>query len=302
MEHTRTINREFETGDKAVLLVESRSGSVSVEAHEGHSVRVEAIVHVWSDQPADADEAAALVEQAMEQDGLRVMLRSPSMPETAGWSLWGGKRGSRVDYNVRVPVHSGVRVLSRSGRVHVARTEGRVHIESQSGRVSVANVIGDVMTMSRSGSVAIEGVRGDVSAETRSGRAEVRDVTGCVMLKIRSGIADARDIRGDVKIEGHTGLIQLGQIGGCVQVATHTGLIRYQGNVLGDFNMKAHTGSIHLAVDPAHPFFIDAESQVGTVRCDLEPRRNGGAAPAGAAAGPTVRLRTHTGSIRISRL
>jgi hypothetical protein len=56
---------------------------------------------------------------------------------------------------------------------------------------------------------------------------------------------------------------------------------------------------IHLAVDPGFPFFIDAESDLGAVRSDLPPRRGGGGSPNGA--GPKVRLRTHTGAIRLTR-
>src|SRR6185295_4791013 len=104
MEHTRTISKDFETGAAAVLHCESRSGSVSVEAHESTMVSVEAIVHVWSDLAVEADEAASLVERGIEQDAHRVIVRAPSLPNTEGWSLWGGKRGSRVDYNIRVPV------------------------------------------------------------------------------------------------------------------------------------------------------------------------------------------------------
>ena len=300
MEHTRTINREFETGDKAVLHIESHSGAVNVESHNATAVRIEAIVHVWSDIAAEADEAAVLVERAMEQDTHRVIVRAPTLPSTEGWSLWGGKRGSRVDYNVRVPLHTAVRVISRSGRVQIARTEGRVHVESQSGRCSIADVRGDVMTITRSGSVAIERVIGDVNAEARSGRVEVHDVTGAVAVRVKSGIADVRSISSDVKIEGYTGLITLEQIGGCLRVTAHTGTVRYSGQVAGDIDIRAHTGSIHLSVDAAHPFFIDAESQIGSVHSDLPPRRNGASAPS--PDGPKVRLRTHTGSIRLSRL
>ena len=106
MEHTRTITREFETGEKAVLHVEARSGAVLVESHELPRVHVEAVVHVWSDLAAEADEAASLVERGMEQDAHRVIVRAPSLPQTEGWSLWGGKRGSRVDYTVRVPLQT----------------------------------------------------------------------------------------------------------------------------------------------------------------------------------------------------
>lgn len=300
MEHTRTINRAFETGEKAVLHIESHSGSVSVEAHDGAAVLLEAIVHVWSDIAAEADDASVLVERAMEQDGHRVIVRAPVLPDTEGWRLWGGKRGSRVDYNVRVPLRTAVRVISRSGRVQIGGTEGRVHVESQSGRCTIAGVRGDVLAIARSGSVTIERITGNVDAEARSGRVEVRDVTGSAAVKAKSGIADVRDISGDVKIEGHTGLITIEHVGGRLQVIAHTGTVRYSGQVLADIDIKAHTGGIHLSVDPAHPFFIDAESQIGTVRSDLAPRRNGAAGPA--PDGPKVRLRTHTGSIRLSRL
>ena len=65
----------------------------------------------------------------------------------------------------------------------------------------------------------------------------------------------------------------------------------------GDIDMRAHTGLIHLAVDPAAPFFIDAESDLGAVRSDLPPRSGG----ASNGTGPKVRLRTHTGAIRLTR-
>ena len=76
MEHTRTITREFPTGEKAVLHVEARSGAVAVESIEGARVLVEAVVHVWSDLAVEADEAASLVARGMEQDAHRVIIRA----------------------------------------------------------------------------------------------------------------------------------------------------------------------------------------------------------------------------------
>jgi hypothetical protein len=63
-------------------------------------------------------------------------------------------------------------------------------------------------------------------------------------------------------------------------------------------DMEAHAGSITLAVDPEFPFFLDAETHVGSVRSDLPPRRNGSGPAAG---GPRVKLRSHAGSIRLTR-
>ena len=299
MEHTRTITREFETGDKAVLHIEARSGAVHVESHELPRVHLEAVVHVWSDLAAEADDAASLVERGMEQDAHRVIVRAPSLPQTEGWSLWGGKRGSRVDYTVRVPMRTAVRVLSKSGRVHIARTEGRVHLESGSGRLSIEDITGDVLVVSRSGSLSIERVRGDVSAEVRSGRMEIHVVSGTTTMQSRSGATEVRDIGGDLDVTAHTGPVIIDGAHAAVRVRAHTGMIRYQGKVEGDIDMKTQTGLIHLAVDPDRAFFIDAESHIGAVRSDLPPRRGGGTTNG---TGPKVRLRTHTGAIRLTRL
>jgi hypothetical protein len=67
--------------------------------------------------------------------------------------------------------------------------------------------------------------------------------------------------------------------------------------VLGDVDIEASAGSIVFAVDPAYPFFIDAESHVGSVRSELPPRPKGSVPQAG---GPKVRLRSRAGSIRIT--
>jgi hypothetical protein len=299
MEHTRTIHRTFETGPKAVLHVEARAGGVSVQSHTAATVIIEAVVHVWSDVEAEADEAAALVARGMEQDGHRAIIRTPSLPQTEGWSLWGGKRGSRVDYTIRVPVQTAVRVLSRSGRVQIEGTEGRVHAECASGRCSVSGVRGPVTVVSRSGSVAVERVHGDVEAEARSGRIELREIDGKANVQSRSGVTEIREISGDLAVRAHTGSITIENAHGRVYARAHTGAIRLRGAIEGDTDLEAQTGVIQLSVDPEKPFFIDAESHIGSVRSDLPPRKATGGAPP---SGPKVRLRSHTGAIRISRL
>lgn len=297
MEHVRTVTREFQTGEKAVLHVEARSGAVEVEARASNAVRVEAVVHVWSDFGGEADDAAALVESGMEQDEHRVIVRTPALPGGDRWTLF-GRRGARVDYVIQVPIRSAVRVLSRSGQVRVTGNEGRVHVEASSGRCQVTGVRGDVTAVSRSGSVQVERVDGDVTGEARSGRIEVREVSGSATLEARSGAADVANVGGALRVSTHTGAITIAGAGGPVRAQAHTGAIRFRGRVAGDLDMKAHTGLIHLAVDPDYPFFLDAESHLGSVRSELPPRKGG---RPGGGDGPKVRLRTHTGSIRLTR-
>lgn len=300
MDFTRSVVREFDTPERAVLHLEARSGSVTVESHAKQQILVEAIVHVWSDLASEADEAIALVDRGMSQDDQqRVIVRAPSLPQSEGWSFW-GKRGARVDYNVLVPVQTAVRVLSRSGRVAIARTEGRVHVESGSGRVALEEITGDIAVVSRSGSLTIARVVGEVSAEARSGKLEVRTITGKLSLKSRSGTIEVQDVTGDMDVRGHTGTISLEDIHGGVFARGHTGNVRYRGRIDGDMSLSAHTGSITLAIDPGQGFFLDAESETGSVKSELPPRRNATAPSDGPAY--KVRLRTHTGSIRITRM
>ena len=300
MEHVRTIDREYETGGHAVLHVEGRAGGITVEGADSTSVRIEATVRIWSDLAVEADEAAAQVEQGMEHEGDRVIIRAPSLPQSGhGWSSLFGLRGSRVDYAIRVPRQSAVRVLSRSGRISIARVEGRVHAEVLSGRCEIEDVTGDVTAVSRSGSVQIEQVDGNVTAEARSGKLRVHRVTGAATVEARSGAVDVSEVAGSLRASARTGAVSIDNAQSEVHARSRCGPVRYRGAVLGDFDIEVHTGPISMEVDTEHPFFIDAESHLGPVSSSLPPRR-GGAAPA--EGGPKVRLRTRTGPIAISRL
>jgi hypothetical protein len=298
MEHVRTVTREFATGDKAVLHLESRSGTVIVEGRESDRVTVDAVVRVWTDLSVEADDAAALVAQAMEQDAHRVIVRMPALPKREGWAVLFGQ-GSRVDYHVRVPLRTACRVLSKSGAVQVTHVEGVVHSEAMSGKIGIDDVTGDVSTVSRSGSLLIERVRGDVTVEARSGKVAVNHVDGGVDVDARSGTVEVADVSGDVKVSSRSGSISIDDVRGRMSVKSRAGSTRYRGKVLADMELEALAGSIQMLVDPDFPFYVDAESHGGSIRSDLPPRRNG-TTPAGG--GPRVRLRTRAGSIRLGKL
>ena len=298
MEHVRTVTREFVTGEKAVLHLESRSGAVIVEGRESDRVVIDAVVRVWTDLSVEADDAAALVAQAMEQDAHRVIVRMPALPKREGWAVLFGQ-GSRVDYHVRVPYTSAVRVLSKSGAVQITHLQGVVHTEAMSGKLGVDDITGDVTTISKSGSVLIERIAGDVTIDSRSGKVAINHVRGGIGIEARSGSVELNDVEGNVKVSSRSGSINIDDVRGAMNVKSRAGSTRYRGKVLGDVEMEALAGSITFAVDTAYPFFIDAESHGGSVTSDLPPRRNG-AGPSDA--GPKVRLRTRAGSIRLTRL
>ena len=301
MEHVRTVTREFETGEEAVLHLEARSGSVIVEGRDTDRVTVDAVIHVWTDLSTEADDAAAVVERNMELDGNRVIVRAPSLrtDENRGLFAMVGMRSSRIDYHVRVPAETAVRVLSRSGAVQISRIAGLVHTEAMSGKVGVEDVRGDVAARTRSGQLIVERVIGNVSADARSGKVRIKAITGNVEVEARSGTLEIDEIGGGLRLSSSAGTVSTSHVGGRLQARLRAGSFRYRGRVCGDMDIEANAGSITLAVDPDYPFFIDAESNHGSVRSDLPPRRGGSAAPADG--GPKVTLRSKAGSIRLTR-
>jgi DUF4097 and DUF4098 domain-containing protein YvlB len=300
MEHARTVTREFSTGPKAVLHLEARSGTVLVEGRDSDRVTVEATVRIWTDVDAEVDEAAELVERSMEQDAHRVIVRAPALNlgEKRGLLAHLGLRSASIDYHVRVPRTTAVRVLSRSGSTRILNTQGVVHAEALSGRLAVEEVQGDVTVIARSGSVQVERIAGNVKAEARSGKLNIQRVRGRVEADARSGSVDIESIEQDVRVSASSGSLSIADVGGRMYVRSRAGSMRYRGAIRGDVDVEAHAGSITFAVDPDVPFFLDAESQVGSVRSDLPPRRNGAKPAEG---GPRVKLRTRAGSIRLTR-
>jgi DUF4097 and DUF4098 domain-containing protein YvlB len=266
MEFLRTLTRDFEVGDKAELAIDNRAGMVTARSEDTKRVRVEIVARLWAESEDEADDQMELVARGVRQESKRVIIRAPALPQSSLFMLFG--RGSRIEYQVTAPRSSTGTVLSRSGRVEIENLAGPLSVEARSGRVAVRQIRGDTRIVSRSGSVqaASIGVR-------------VSDCAGSAIVVSRSGSVQIEDVGGSIKIE------------------SHSGSVRYEGAVRGDFDINVRSGSMRLSVDSDSSFFLDAESAHGAVRSDMPLRRGGAAARAG---GPTVRVRTRSGSIHIA--
>jgi DUF4097 and DUF4098 domain-containing protein YvlB len=140
---------------------------------------------------------------------------------------------------------------------------------------------------SGSGSIHAEGVAGAMNASTGSG-----DI---VLSQTGSG---------DVEASSGSGTVEINGVKGAVRVGTGSGNIRAQGTPTG--NWRLHTGSGDLTVElPSQTSFelyahtssgsIDSKFPI-TVQGTISPRELHGKVGSG---GPTVDLRTSSGTIRI---
>jgi DUF4097 and DUF4098 domain-containing protein YvlB len=284
-------------GERAELRLENRSGTVVVRGEETRQARIEVVARIWAESDAEADDQLALIDKGIQHDGQRINVRAPALLRPTGLLFLFG-RGPRIDYQIVVPHASEAWLASRSGRIEVARLTGPLNVEARSGRVAAADIASDTTIVSRSGSVETENIGGALSVESRSGGVKARRCAGNTTVISRSGTINLEDVRGTVRLDSRSGSITILGVGGGLHVRVQSGSIRYEGPVKDAFDIEAMSGSVLLAVDRDSVFLLDAEALSGTVTCDLPLRRSAPEGPSGAG-GPQLRVRTHSGSIRI---
>lgn len=278
MEVIRTLEKEFDVGERCELEVENRSGTTSVRGDEStRTARIEVVARLWADDDREADDQATLIERAIDQDGRRIKIRAPSLLRPRHFLLF--TRGARIDYQITLPRDTSAKIDARSGRVEIERITGPVDIEARSGRVVLREIAKDVTIAERSGTVQAE------------------ELGGSLRIESRSGTVHLRDCRRDVQVVTTSGSVQAEDLGAGFRVQARSGAVRYHGDVRGHFDIDVTSGSVRLGVPPDAAFFLDAEAVSGSVRSDL-PMRDDDSKPA--KGGPTVRVRTASGSIHIT--
>jgi hypothetical protein len=314
MEYTRTATREFPVGEQLTLTIDSRSGNILVDGRDVDTVTIEIVARLYEETAEAADAAMDRLLAGIQGNGDRLVIHAPDLTRSHGWLGFG--RGPRVDYEIVVPRQTMCRINGRNGQVEVGSIAGPLDIDQRAGRVTVRGIERDARIDSRSGAVEVMDVGGSVTVAARSGRAYVRaagvDVTvnchsGAVEVERVGGRLDARshsgrvtatDVGGDATLFSQSGPILLENGRGRTKLRTTSGQIGFRGAVLGDLEAQSTSGAIRLEVDPDHPFFVEAESVSGSVRSEIPPRREGPPA----ASAPRVRLRTVSGSIKLTRL
>src|SRR3989304_3576903 len=132
MEFLRTLTREFEVGGKGGRAIDNRAGMVTARGEDTKRVRVEIVARLWAESEDEADDQMELVARGVRQEGKRVTIRAPALPQSSLFMLFG--RGTRIEYQVTAPRSSTGTVLNRSGRVAIENLAGPLSVEARSGR------------------------------------------------------------------------------------------------------------------------------------------------------------------------
>ena len=157
---------------------------------------------------------------------------------------------------------------------------------------------------SGSGSITDDGVGVNAKLNTGSGGIHATGLQGGFSAGTGSGSIYADLIgQGGVKAETGSGSIELHNIHGVLKAETGSGSIKAEGTPAGPWHLQTGSGSVELWTGSA-PFTLDASTGSGGVHCDREIAGQDNESKhhlSGkiAGGGPTVRVETGSGSIRV---
>jgi len=155
-----------------------------------------------------------------------------------------------------------------------------------------------------SGSVTDDGVGTNARLSTGSGSIRATSLKGGFSLGTGSGNIYAEQVgSGDVKAETGSGSIELKNLNGGLRAHTGSGSIKAGGTPSGTWRIETGSGSVEVWTGSA-PFTLDAATGSGSIQSDREISMQGSMerhhlAGEVAGGGPTVRIETGSGSIRI---
>jgi DUF4097 and DUF4098 domain-containing protein YvlB len=162
-----TIQKTFQVSSSARVDLSNIRGSVDIRPGEGNLVEVTAIKYTES---GDADATEIELSQALD-GSVKIATHFPD-----GWWLWlTGSRPCRVDYVVKVPQGSKLRLKGVENSLLVDGLEGEFNVTSVSGDLTLRKLTGPMRVNTVSGDVLISGLSGTFDFVTVSGDLELSD-------------------------------------------------------------------------------------------------------------------------------
>jgi hypothetical protein len=264
----------FQTG-RARLRVRNPSGDVQVVAGEGEETTVELVALNDSAATQDAIERANVAahgeEVVVEIDSGRNWSLS-----IGTWSFGSAKVGVRI----------------------ACPTGSELDCETASADLRAEGTLGSTRARSASGDVRLRRIDGQLEARTASGDVEVDHVEGRVTVNTVSGDAEVRTAMSGVAMNSVSGDVTVGEVYGDVSVGTVSGDSNVRAAGPGEVALKAVSGDVVVAIRRGLRVRLDVNSVSGSIGSELEVSDS---PPAGDAPEASLRVRTVSGDVRISR-
>ena len=240
-----TVEETFVVDGPTVLDLETVSGNVTVIGGTGDEVQVTARLSLWGENEEDARRQA---EVQMTQEGNRITVRVVRPEWVYAFAY---TRSSRVDFEVRVPTETSLRLVSSSGDLAASGVTGTVELQTNSGDIQVEEVDGTVGARSSSGDVTLAGLSetGDLEVKTVSGDLVLRDVTAdSLVAHTSSGQIQVEDVTldGALDLENSSGdVTAVGVRATSCRLASVSGDLTLDG-CSGPLDLQTYSGAVEV--------------------------------------------------------
>ena len=130
----------------------------------------------------------------------------------------------------------------------------------------------DLDLRSSTGYLYVDEVSGHIKVTTSTGGIQVNDCQGRIELWNQTGSIACRRVQGAFHVRSDAGSVELGLVNGAFDVRTDSGAISFEGELTRaeQHRFESNTGSIDLLLLGSPDLRVDASSQTGSVRCNLE--------------------------------
>jgi DUF4097 and DUF4098 domain-containing protein YvlB len=262
-----TVEETFTVDGPAVLDLEADFGNVTVTGSTGDEIEVVARLSLWG---ADEEDARQRAEVEMTQEGNRITIRV-ERPEYI-YAFVVNTRGSRVDFEIRVPSETSLQLVSSSGDLAVSGVTGAAELETSFGSIEVEDVSGVVSAQSDSGDITLIGLSdgGDLEVETNFGKLVLQNITADSLV--------ARSDSGDIQMEE-------GTLAGVLDLRTNFGSVIVRD--VGAERLTAHSDSGKIQAEEI------------TLDGDLDLETNFGDVMAESVVATSYRLRSGSGGLTL---
>ncbi len=287
----RQVEKTFTVQVGGQLNLHTQGGHLKVNSADTNEVRIVAKLRFKTDDDAEADEIQKKLSLSFDQQGNDVSATA-AYPREGVSSRFKNWPPVNVDLEVSVPREFHANLRTSGGHIDVGDLKGNVQARTSGGHIRVGSIEGSVDVHTSGGNISLENAERPVKLNTSGGNIRVGNVNAEAELSTSGG---------NISIRSATHKLHAKTSGGSIEAAI-------TGKLAGDCELSTSGGNVRLSVDPAAAFELEARTGHGwieaaqlkltsmtetrTSRGRLSGAVNGG--------GPTVKLRSSGGNIRIA--
>jgi DUF4097 and DUF4098 domain-containing protein YvlB len=207
--------RSFEVTGPVDLQVYSEAGKITVTAAEVDTVQVEFTRTAWAASQEEAQAAAEALPVTFNQTGDQLAIRYERQPVV---TIGGSSGMDTVDFVIRVPVETAVKLETSFGEVSVTGTTGDADLTSSFGSLYAVDITGALSMHSSQADLTVENVDAGtdpVTLDTSFGKININGLAGGEMtIRTTNGAIKVNDLTasGSVEIDDSFGDVSLRQV------------------------------------------------------------------------------------------